>query len=360
MDAFIKTIIDLQNEYMEILKAAKINFETENSFATIDEISIFWKQKEKIVEFILSNISNEKYDTILYTASTFFDFGEFEQYPFVTIGKNHIFDDPIVSYIQLLSTKNILFNDTMKEKIILGIENNIKIIETLCPHIILIPVRYLYQIDGKLVMERSDKCFLSLFTGLNTIDEYLEKINTIDDINNYIKYETAKGVSIDMREDKNLGLVERFQQSKNINLLPVDANLSAGQKFRFQITSNIIQVINIMDVTKMFGFIPFLRYNVAFSNMMSLSHNFIDSEEMKIILSLSAYHYIIYKKLNMEIVKNISFTDYIKKLQEYKFHDTIIKEIGNKEMIIPTLSFETLTNYLSKRLEEFYLFAKLG
>lgn len=134
---------ELQSRYRDVLLKAKDNIFKTDSTAVIDEINVFWQKHKKLVEFSLRSFV-QPYEAYAFTAATILDVEDFEHYPFVTLGKFHIWDDPIFIYANIVGkTPNLDFNEKMKEQVIATITDNLKILDTAEEIIYILPIRYL-------------------------------------------------------------------------------------------------------------------------------------------------------------------------------------------------------------------------
>ena len=89
-----KTIVNIQDEYLNLLIKIKDQINTENFMCIVDEINIFWTLYTKIINLYLSTISIQD-NAYVFTGATYLDLDDFEHYPFVTMGNIHIIDDPL-------------------------------------------------------------------------------------------------------------------------------------------------------------------------------------------------------------------------------------------------------------------------
>lgn len=187
-------IFDLQVQYKALLTRLTPNLNTQNSCSALDEINIFWYSNMDAIKIYLHYfVANT--DSFIFTASTFLDIGDNEQYPFILLGKMHIVDDPLSKYSEVaVKGINGKFSDKLKEQIELTAADNIRILSEYKGRILILPLRLLSQNDEtQLLFSAGEKAFLSLFNGINDFKDYFLKCNTINDIldfavNGKIKY----------------------------------------------------------------------------------------------------------------------------------------------------------------------------
>ena len=159
-DLLLEEIKKLQEEYKVILNRAVENIFVKETHVILDEINVFWHRNKKIVHCALEYLS-KPYETYMFTAATVLDIGDNEHYPFLCIGKYHIWDDPIYGYINTVNDK---FDDAfilkMKGIVLDTIKDNIKILDALSDKIFILPVRMLSEVEAETIHESAQKMFL--------------------------------------------------------------------------------------------------------------------------------------------------------------------------------------------------------
>lgn len=83
------------------------NIKYEFSMAILDEIVLFWKRNIGIVQLYLYNdfYNNDGY---VFTAATFMDYEDDEQYPFLLLGKNTFWMIRCASILQFVVLQKII------------------------------------------------------------------------------------------------------------------------------------------------------------------------------------------------------------------------------------------------------------
>lgn len=123
-----KTIINIQNEYLDLLIKIKDKLNTGDYLYIIDEINVFWNSYMQIINLYLKTISVND-NAYVFTGATYLDLNDFEHYPFVMMGDIHIIDDPLCKYAKVsYRCQNQSFSKTLKSQIIQSIDDNIKIL----------------------------------------------------------------------------------------------------------------------------------------------------------------------------------------------------------------------------------------
>ena len=96
-------IIKIQEDYKHLLHALQQNIKNEFSAAVLDEINLFWNMNIGVVQLYLYNEFSQN-DGYVFTAATFMDYEDKEQYPFLLLGKQHILDDPLCKYSSICNS----------------------------------------------------------------------------------------------------------------------------------------------------------------------------------------------------------------------------------------------------------------
>lgn len=178
-----KTIINIQDEYLNLLIKIKDKINTEDYLCIVDEINVFWNLYIKIINLYLSTISIQD-NAYAFTGATYLDLDDFEHYPFVIMGDVHIIDDPLCKYSSVsYKCKNQSFSKTLKTQIIKTIDDNIKILKKYSNIFLILPLHLLKDENMDFIAKQANNVFLSMFSEeIVDIDTYFNKFNTIEDI----------------------------------------------------------------------------------------------------------------------------------------------------------------------------------
>ena len=81
----------------------------------------------------------------------------------------------------------------------------------------------------------------------------------------------------------------------------------------------IVQALDIILSCKEFNLIPYLRYRVTLQYVLLLGYNILDIEDLSNMLLKCKVANVLYAIFDKSEIKNISFSQFYKKLNEYKF-----------------------------------------
>jgi len=337
----------LQREYRDILIKAKEDIFKTNSKNVIDEINCFWYQNRRTVKMILRNICNHG-EGYIFTAATVLDISNFDHFKFVSIGKCHIWDDPICSYMNTL--ENISSNDIeerMKKEIVTTIDNNIRILDETDCKIIILPVRHIHE-NNEYICEMADKMFLDLFEGrIKNIDEYINSFVSIQDVYDVLGEYARNHIVFYNDENLSKDLIVRFFECKGKIPLPFPPKNDA-HRFYMQVFSNLAQAIDVITLSYEYNMIPFVRNDVTSKYCIF----FFWLPEFKNLLIRMMICYILYRTFDKEMFCNICFDDYCKGLEKYGFEEKILEKIGIENLEPHNFSIGEIRAIIDSHLEK--------
>ncbi len=346
---------ELQREYKEILTSASRDiFKAGSSFAVIDEINVFWHRNKKLVHYILKNIC-DSYKAYVFTGATILDMEDFEHYPFITLGKYHFWDDPIYKYATIVGkTENVAFDKKIREQITATISDNIKILDNAEDIIYILPIRLLSEVDTKIIQEAGMQAFLSLFNRKIDFEEYQKCFNTIKDIRKGLSPDIEKSLIFSQEDDDNLDLETRFNNFKMMNTLPLPSNATDAQVFWCCIYGYFTQALDIILMCAEYQLIPYIRFDVTFKYILSLSANFKDSQEVKDMIFKCAIAYVLYKTFDKETVKNVNFQEFYQSILQYDFEGKLFYELQCEDVTLSNPSVAKTVSIIEKNFEYFF------
>ncbi|WP_378955751.1 hypothetical protein [Pelosinus sp. sgz500959] len=349
---------ELQLAYKEILISASENIFKDGSAAVIDEINVFWHRNKKLVHCILKNLC-DSYQAYVFTGATILDMADFEHYPFVTLGKYHFWDDPIYKYAALIGkTKNASFDKKIREQIIATINDNIKILNEAADIIYILPIRLLSEVDAQMVHDAGIKAFLSLFKEKIDFEHYQKYFNTIEDIKNGLCPGVDKSLIFSSDDDNTLDLETRFNNYKKTNALPLPPTASDAEVFWFSIYANMRQAFDTILMCAEYQLIPYIRFDVAYTYILSLSVNFGDNKEIKDMIFKCAIAHVIYRTFDKEKVKNLDFREYYHSIQKYDLEHNLFLDLEDENITFSNPSIVKIVNIIEKNFESFFYYIK--
>lgn len=330
MKDIVKTeLISIQGDYLELLKKIKSNIET-NWEAAIDEINLFWIQKKRFITFVMENYFSP-YNTFLFTAASFLDYDDKEHFPFVACGDVCIVDDTICGYGNMVNNvDDIKFNETIKNQLLLGIDDNIKVLENCSHYIYILPISFLSE-DSDAVAMGAEGAFLSLFNvKYKNMQEYFQDINSFEDLDKHLKKNLRKSILLYKDDNVELSLKERMNNYIEDASDGIDFNnKSCGFIFMYAVYSNIAQALNVIMLCTKYKVIPYLRYNVAFFYFTHFILNpYISKiESMDEIIIKSQACYLIYKMFDKDAVDYSDFSKFAQLARDKDLFNKVLEKV---------------------------------
>ena len=343
----------LQIRYRDVLLSAKDNIFRTESIAVIDEINVFWRKNKKLVEFALRNFVRP-YDAYTFTAATILDVEDFEHYPFVSLGKFHIWDDPIYKYANIVGkTSNLNFNEKMKEQVIATITDNLKILEIAEEIIYILPIRYLSD-TSQLVFKAAMQAFLSLFDRECSFDEYKKTFQSIEDVKSSLRSGIEQSIIFTEDEDTSVAFETRFAKYKDSTILPLSKDACDAEIFWFAIISYLSQAFDIILMCTEYQLNPYIRFDIAFKYMLILSSNFKDQKEIQNMIFKGAVAHILHRTFNKEKVKLLDFKKYYNIIQEADFEKRLFSQLELQGVTIDNPKVELISESINDLLNLLY------
>lgn len=344
-DLLKKRFDKLQSDYLLLLKKIDISTGDYIDELIIDQINLFWYSNKEIVNLYLEYVLS-KNDSLVYTAASYFDTDDRNKDAFMILGNYHLFDDPLPDYIEQF---NDIPDKNLKKQmgIVLKdlIKNNIKLIEKIEQSILVLPLRYLIKIfsdnEEKKSHKMSVKIFLSLFSGIDTIEEYYAQIESISDLEVKLKENVKDFILLSSEDDNRNSLEERISiyVVENADYF-VFEDMKIAQIFFMALYGRIRQALAMFEICLSWNLIPFSEAKVPqhyFNMIANLMLDFFDLEESRNritnIINKSNTIYV----LNVELLKkdyDISIDIMKSKVKELNLED-LLYEFNNENSSIP-------------------------
>ncbi|CUX72132.1 hypothetical protein BN3590_04591 [Clostridium sp. C105KSO15] len=304
----MQELLGIQEEYKQLLEELCDEKDKDEFVYIIDEITLFWYSKRNVIELIMENIS-EKFDTYLFTGATYLDIGEGEHYPFVSLGKVHIVDDPLAKYAEAITLNlNDSFFKMMKKQIILAFDDDLRVLRECFGNIFLLPVTLLMKLEDGVVKHGSEKVLLSMFKEELSIKEVFG-VKSLAELISMMKDGIQERVVFLEDEDRKEDIIVRFETYINEMNNPF-GDMPASQKFLYSTLGFISQSLQILLCTAQYKIIPYIRYDVTFNYLMIIGENFLDVVHMQEIIFKMAFTHFFYKKFNWELINLAEFNKY--------------------------------------------------
>ena len=182
VDIVLEQLSDVQSKYKALLINLRDSFEKSSSSVVFDEINIFWFKNKKLINLLFKSYF-KPYTTYLFSAAGYLDINNNEHYPFLSIGENHILDDPICKFMTLPQDMgNTPFSDKLNQHMFDAICDNINVLERCYNIIHILPCSLFHKGDSDSMVKGAESAFLSMFQSEMSLKDYFKRVNTIDDI----------------------------------------------------------------------------------------------------------------------------------------------------------------------------------
>ena len=351
----LEKIIVLQNKYRELLINLIPYMESDVVSIALDEIVVFWNENLELIRIFLNSYVAQT-ESFVFTASTYMDIEDKENYPFMLLGGMHIMDDPLGKYCEICKRmKEKQVTGGLLEQIILTTKDNIKIIEQCKEEIIVLPLRLFNQHpEDSRVFQIGEKAFVSLFKDISSIKEYFERCSTFDDIVLHAREDIGNIILFDEGDNKDMPLEDRFKQSiPNIPHL-IEGEFSEGELFFQMVFGGIQQAVDVILSCIEYRVIPLIRYLVVFNYFLLLMDNFRDIE-MGVQIRYKAYiANLVYRVCDKDKLCHKGFKRFVDVIKAERFWEEMLAELETTVNSKELFNVSTLMPIIEKRLNNLY------
>jgi hypothetical protein len=348
---FQDELINIQIEYKALLEKGLIDWEDEYFIEFIEELNLFWKQKEPV----LLNIYNYEFpqiDTVFLTAVTKIDLEYMQHYSMKLTGSICLIDDPLISYLNLLNRE---IPKNMREKLAsvaqANINESLRLIESCSNDFFILPIRTIIPID--IVTRASDQFFVSLFNNITDIEDYFKKIKTFDDIELYLKDAVKSWILFGWGDGgyRNGSLKERYVNFVKTEYMG-NKNCTAGEIFFFSQIGYISQSMNILFIMMELNFVPYIRGIVPFRYLTilytSLRENLNLNLDIQIVRTTISYFF--ERIFDYNLVSEIPYNEYLEKIKGLSLYNYVEDTLSLKNKELDEISLKQI----DLTVEQFY------
>lgn len=351
----LNNIYLIQMEYKELLSALLPKLKSFHASEALDEINLFWLRHIKEVQLYLKNWFPGE-NSYVFTASTFMDFGDREHLPFLLLGDKHVFDDPLSKYSEVQSKmsdgKEAEF---LYEQIGIMAEDNLEILENVQKKILILPLRLLNQLnENNSLYKIGEQAFISLFSGIDSLNDYFSKCKSIGDIMHFAREDIGKLVMFSEEDDTSLPFEERFRVALSENQYIVDINKPDSKNFFMLVYGCIQQAIDIIVSCMEYGCIPYIRYPVSLHYISLLSESMLDIEHIIMLRFKMSVAFVVYQLCDKDRLATVSLDEFLKKNKEYDFSSKLYHVLAQHSVNEKSFLSHSITNLVINELEKFY------
>lgn len=351
----LKKIQQIQIEYKELLTKLLPRLTIDHAPEAVDEISIFWYRHRETVQMYMKNWLAES-DSYIFTAATFMDYEDNEHYPFLLMGNQHILDDPLCRYSEVHSKmpqgKEAAF---LYEQIEMTAKDNIALLNNIGDDIIILPIRLLNDKKySESIIKIGEQAFMSLFEGLNSIKDYFEKCDSIEDIIDYARKDIGRLVLFSEEDDISLSFEERFRNAIIQNQDMINTNRGDAENFFMLVYGYMQQAMDILVSCIEYRCIPFIRYPVALHYVSLLSGEMLNINHIASLRFKMSLAFVVYRLCNKEKLAIVNTNDFISRNKEYNFYGKLMKSLSEQGITETNFLNHSISQLVLTELDKFY------
>ena len=344
-----------QYEYKDLLSNLLPILKEETSFSALDEIVLFWKKR---INEVMLFLKSEAFfsDTYVYTGDVKLDVMSKKHYPFWIAGDLHLYDDPLCSYAEIC--KKLPEEKISKEllkTIVFSIEKTIQVIDKHSENIFVLPFRMTSQVsDNTLILDAGERAFLSLFKDINSIEEYIDVCNSIDDIVEHGISDIEKIVLFYDYEDRTVDFKIRFEHAKHKYSKIIKEDDSDALIFAKIILSLLQQSTDIFVSCIEYNCSPYLQYPTTFSYFNMIAANFIDDPNIKNILFKATIAHLISQHADVDKISHLEVEKLHQVLKEDDFNNKLYSKLSPLNTEYSMWSIKEMSDLVKAALSNLY------
>lgn len=345
----------IQDSYAELLSILLPKLESSRVPEALDEINLFWIRNIDVVQLYLKAIfsGNESY---VFTAATFMDFDDKEHLPFLMVGEKHVIDDPLSRYSEICNKiPNGKDAEFLYNQIRVTAKDNLKILKNVKNNILILPLRILNQSSTyQSLFKIGEQAFISLFDGIDSLNDYFYKCNSIKDVMQYAREDFGKLVMFSESDDESLNFEKRYKIALSQTDYMVDTNKSDAYNFFILVFGCIQQAIDVIASCIEYGCIPYIRYPVAFHYISLLSKSMTHIEQIIMLRYKMSIAFVVYRLCDKEKLATVSINEFLIKNQEYNFNEKLFCTLEQNGINERNFLGHSITQLIIDELEKFY------
>lgn len=311
-------IKDIQIQYLDLLKTMLPMLQNKKYVSmALDSISLFWRRYKSVIDIYLRYIVKES-KTVFYTAATYFDVDNGEQYPFVLMGDVHIFDDPLGKYCEICHQSEEA-PKALCEKVSICAKDNIDILEKCNGLIIALPLRLMGAVNEENdYFKLGEKFFLSFFDDIYDLNTYFECCNTMDEVIKYFKDEYKEVICLYEGDSETDDFENRIKRAVEVTKEIMGEGYSIGEYFFFSLFGPLQQALDILMVSMEYNILPLIIYLPALHNVLLLLPNFYNDEYLEVKSRLLVFNYL-YRIFDQSEFMKERLSDFYKSVKVFDF-----------------------------------------
>lgn len=348
-------IISIQNHYAELLSILLPKLKSYHAAEALDEINLFWTRNINVVKLYLKTMFPGK-NSYVFTAATYLDIDDLEHLPFLLMGDKHVLDDPLSKYSEICNKMPAgKDSEFLYRQIGITAEDNLKLLENVKSHILILPLRLLTQTNSHdRLYSDGEQAFVSLFEGINNLNDYFEKCNSIEEIIQHSRSDIEDLIMFSGNDDRSLPLKNRFKAALSETEYMIDPCKSDSYNFFVLVFGCIQQAIDVITSCMEYGCIPYIRYPVALHYISLLSESMMGIEQITLLQYKMSLAFIVYRHCNKEKLATVPFNKFLKVNQEYNFNEKLFDALNQHRINEKNFFKFKIADLVTVELERFY------
>lgn len=345
----------IQNDYRDLLKSLLSGMNRDNALEALDEINIFWIRHIKEVELYLTYWFSGA-DSYVFTAATMINYKAKEHLPFLLIGEKHVFDDPLTTYTEILSEiSEGKYADFWYRQIRKTAEDNLMLLENIKEKIVILPLREFMPLDKNTeLFELGDLVFLNLFEGIDSVKDFLQKCDSMEDVVRYFRNGLNDIIVFSENDNFTLPVAERFKLALNDIQHMINTDGSEAYVFYKIITSYLMQALDIINSCMLFNCVPYIRNKLTFHYILLLLDIMSKDDKLLLFRYKSYIAFVVCRLFDTEKFSSICLDKFIEKKNETNFYCNLLKDLESKGINETNFSGYMIEPIVISHLEKFY------
>lgn len=267
-----------------------------------------------------------------------------------------ILDDPLSKYCEIRS-KMPEGQDAefLYKQIGVTAEDNLKLLENVRDDILILPLRLLNQSnDHNSLYKIGEQAFVSLFNGIDSLNDYFAKCESIDDIMQFARDDIENLVMFSEDDNVALPFEERFKVALAGAPYMVDATKSDSHNFFMLVFGCIQQAIDVIVSCIEYGCNPYIRYPVAFHYIALLSDSMVEVNRIKTIRYRMSVAFVTYQLCDKAILSKTSLSKFLCFIRKYDYNTRIFHNLNMRGINEENLSGKIIRSVVLEELQNLY------
>lgn len=352
-NVLMSEIRNIQIEYLELLKQLKAINNSE-IIPLANEVLTFWFRKRKIINLFLDSLSKSK-KNFIHTGAAYMNIYQKQHLPFLLLDGNHIWDDPLPSYINSFkASKMVESQHELRSVFMILVSNNIKIISSLKKYVYVIPVRFIFEIDNlQAISDNGNRLFLDIFKPelkITDIKTYHSAFNSIHDIGKGVQNTIKKIV---FPSNAKGDFIEQFKICKEW-FPEVSRLLNDTENFYLIVNGGFTQAESILLVCATYNLLPYIHYYPAVHYLLLLYPIFSMALNLEEIILWTILGYSISRNFDSSKFKSFTTKRFMEYTYDKQFTSRLTEKIKTKDFNLNNLELSKIENSVKEELDSFY------